>query len=156
MTIPSTSRVFVDTGAFIALGADNDDFHDVATDSFARLVNSGACLFTTNHIVDEVCTWMLRDRKLGHRGAMRFGRQVLDTCATCTVDDVLVRTVAPGLTLIYSTPAVESLAWEIFERYDTAGFTFTDCVSFAVMQLLGIRRAFTYDSHFDMIGFERI
>lgn len=31
-----------------------------------------------------------------------------------------------------------------------------DCVSFAVMQSLGISKAFAFDSHFDVLGFERL
>ena len=152
----STDRVFVDTGAFIAMAAPNDDNHDRAQAVFTDLLQSGAVLFTTNHIVDEVCTWMLRDRGLGHRGAIRFGRQVLDTSAPCTVADLPARDGGRSLVLIYSTPRVERLAWDVLAQYDTAGFTFTDCTSFAVMRILSISRAFTFDSHFDIMGFQRL
>ena len=33
--------------------------------------------------------------------------------------------------------------------------SFTDCVSFALMREAGIRRAFSFDRHFDLLGFQR-
>ena len=63
---------------------------------------------------------------------------------------------ASTLVVLYSTPETESAAWDIFARYDTAGFSFTDCVSFVVMEALGIRKAFTFDEHFEVMGFERV
>lgn len=57
---------------------------------------------------------------------------------------------------MFTTPDIERAAWDILARYDTAGFSFTDCVSFAVVQSLGIKKAFTFDKHYDMLGFERL
>lgn len=57
---------------------------------------------------------------------------------------------------MYTTPEIENTAWQIFEKYDTAEFSFTDCVSFAVMQAMGLKKAFTFDSHYDIIGFQRL
>ena len=61
-----------------------------------------------------------------------------------------------GIVRVYSTPDLERRAWQIFKKYDTAGFSFTDCVSFAVMEALEIKQAFTFDEHYDVMGFERL
>jgi predicted nucleic acid-binding protein len=49
---------------------------------------------------------------------------------------------------------VEELAWKLFLRYDDKGFSMMDCTSFAGMQQLGLRRAFTFDRHRAQAGFE--
>lgn len=63
---------------------------------------------------------------------------------------------ASALVVIYSTLDIERVAWDVFTKYDTTGFSLTDCVSFAVMRELGIRKEFTYDEHFEAMGFERM
>jgi len=151
-----TNEVFVDTGAFIALLSESDRHHEAADRAYADLLHKRCLLYSTNHIIDETCNWLLRDRTSGHRAALRFGRMISTGSVPATPHDLPKWLAEHKMILLYSTPAVENLAWDILSRYDSAGFSYTDCVSFAVMQLLGIRRAFTYDSHFDMMGFERV
>jgi predicted nucleic acid-binding protein len=43
-------------------------------------------------------------------------------------------------------------ALKIFRDYSDHLFSFVDCASFAVMERLGITRAFAFDSHFDEYG----
>ncbi len=50
---------------------------------------------------------------------------------------------------------VEEKALDIFEGYDDKDFSFTDCVSFVVMWEMGMNQAFTFDQHFDQVGFIR-
>ncbi|MBI2933751.1 MAG: hypothetical protein HYY16_19075 [Planctomycetes bacterium] len=44
-------------------------------------------------------------------------------------------------------------AWKLFKRYDDQVFSFTDCTSFAVMNKLGLKEAFTFDDGFRKVGF---
>jgi len=44
-------------------------------------------------------------------------------------------------------------AAELFRRHDDKEWSFTDCVSFAVMRELKIADAFTTDNHFAQAGF---
>ena len=72
----------------------------------------------------------------------------------CTVPR---RPAPPGcLVVVYTTHEIEREAWDIFVKYETAGFSYTDCVSFAVMRRFGLSTAFTFDSHFDIMGFRRL
>lgn len=50
---------------------------------------------------------------------------------------------------------LEEKALDIFEKYDDKYFSFTDCVSFAVMQEMNIKEAFAFDEHFSQMGFIR-
>ena len=44
-------------------------------------------------------------------------------------------------------------AWKWFTK-DWSKLSFTDCVSFAQMKRLGIKRVFGFDKHFEKAGFE--
>ena len=52
------------------------------------------------------------------------------------------------------TDADELRAREIIRVYTDKSFSYTDATSFAVMERLGIRRAFAFDQHFEQYGFE--
>ncbi len=47
----------------------------------------------------------------------------------------------------------ETRAAEIIRTYDDHAFSYVDATSFAVMERLGIERAFTYDRDFGTFGF---
>jgi predicted nucleic acid-binding protein len=48
----------------------------------------------------------------------------------------------------------ETQALAILRRYVDKTFSYTDATSFAVMERLGLRRAFAFDRHFAQYGFE--
>ncbi len=150
-------RVFIDSGAFMALQSERDRYHERAAVAYADLLTKRKCLITTNHIVVETCNWLLKERKSGHKAALRFG-QLISTCFYPIDLDSLRAGIQPagGAFLLYSSEAIERDAWSILAKFDTAGFSFTDCVSFAVMESLGIKKAFAFDAHFDEMGFERL
>jgi predicted nucleic acid-binding protein len=43
-------------------------------------------------------------------------------------------------------------AWAIYERFRDKRWSFTDCVSYVVIQRLGIEKAFAFDEHFQQFG----
>jgi predicted nucleic acid-binding protein len=43
-------------------------------------------------------------------------------------------------------------AWVVFDRYRDKDWSFTDCVSFVMMQRLGITKAFAFDDDFRQFG----
>ena len=149
--------VFVDTSAFIALAAKKDKYHEDAARMYSELLDSHTNLVTTNHVVDEVCNRLLWDSTLGHKASRKFGDMVRDISTPFVLDETNRRLpVFADLVLVYPVHKIEGSAWDIFCKYDTAGFSYTDCVSFAVMQKLGIKKAFAFDHHFDILGFERL
>lgn len=157
MTKRSIAKVFIDTGAFIALAAEGDINHSKAKKIYSRLILERSLLYTTNHVIDEVCTWMTRERDLGHSAALKFGQFINDVALFVSADEVpLPALESRRIYLIYSTPALEEHAWDIFARHPQSGFSFTDCTSFAVMMKFGIRDAFAFDTHFDIMNFTRM
>ena len=151
------SKIFVDTGAFVALFAKPDRYSAQAVSIYGRVLAEKVLLYTTNLVVAETCNLLARERGAGYHTAVRFGEYLRNNAVTC-LPDGLLEPLPPdkSIYLVYSTPDLERRSWEIFGKYDTAGFSFTDCVSFAVMEALSIRQAFTFDEHYDVMGFERL
>jgi predicted nucleic acid-binding protein len=50
----------------------------------------------------------------------------------------------------------EAKAAEIIRQFIDKTFSYTDATSFAIMERLGIRRAFAFDPHFQQYGFSTI
>lgn len=76
--------------------------------------------------------------KLGHSAAVKFGRQIRKSRV---------------VTVIHVTEKIEDHAWKIFEKYSDKSFSFTDCTSFAIMNIEKIKSAFAFDKHFVQYGF---
>jgi predicted nucleic acid-binding protein len=92
-------------------------------------------LFATNFIVAE--THALTLARLGREAAT----------------DVLRRLRHGGINHIRATPDHEDRAEAIVTRYRDKTFSFTDGISFAVMEEYGIRYAFSFDRDFTQYGF---
>jgi predicted nucleic acid-binding protein len=128
--------IFVDTGAFLALYLKRDQYHREATTIFPSLPRPFS---TSNHVVDELAT--LLARMAGYRFA---ANRIEDLYASASID-VLPSTRADE---------IEAIRW--MRKYADKEISFTDSVSFAMMQRLGIRTAFTFDRHFRDAGFQVI
>ncbi len=104
------------------------------------LLESNRRLVTTNFVLDE--TYTLVRFRVHHQAAV-------------ALHEKLARLVRGRLLRVVSvTPEIEQSAWDIFERYSDKDFSFTDCVSFAVMQALELTQALTDDHHFEQMGFQ--
>jgi uncharacterized protein len=132
-------EVFVDTSAWLSVSDKRDKYHRPASLEYKRLIEERSTLVTTNLVIAE--TYILIRRNAGHAPAMRFLGSLRGS---------------PRLHKVWSDDVVESHAIEILESYKDQDFSFTDAVSFAVMQMRGIEHAFTFDKHFATMGFRII
>jgi predicted nucleic acid-binding protein len=57
-----------------------------------------------------------------------------------------------GLTVVRALPDEEQRAKELLARYTDKDWTLCDAVSFALLDARRIRRAFTFDHHFQQYG----
>ena len=129
-----TARLFVDTSAWFAFANRVDPDHDSVSDV---LKSHEGRLVTSNFIFDETVT--LCAYRLGHDAAVRVGGLLLDPRSVDTIRAI---------------PADETEAWQLFRRRSDKGYSYTDCVSFAMMKRLHVDRAAALDEDFRREGFE--
>lgn len=132
---PSFSRgVLIDTSAYFAF-ADRDDVNRSSAQAiFTRLAERRIRLLTTDLILAETHALILN--RLNRQLAIRF----------------LHDTLRGSTAILWVTQADLELATEIIDRYDDKDFSLTDATSFAAMDRLGIKHAFTFDRHFAQFG----
>jgi predicted nucleic acid-binding protein len=128
-------NIFVDTSAWIGLEAANDQRHQSAI-AFKQGSGRAYRWVTTNWVIWETVTWLRMH--VHHAAAVRFNENVR---------------ASKLLKLITVTAEYESLAWDLFKRYDDKEFSFVDCTSFAIMRSVRLVTAFAFDEHFQQMGF---
>lgn len=120
--------IFVDTGVWFALFANEDPNHDRAVRWFESVRPR---LWTTDYVVDETLT-LLRARSVGGQefvvGEAFFAGQLA--------------------TIVHVSEADFREAWKTFSRFSDKKWSFTDCVSKVVMARLNITVAASFDHHF--------
>lgn len=130
-------RVFVDTGAWIALTERSDVHHHQAREIADELCRDNALLITSDYVLDETITWLRYN--ISHKVAAEFAVQILSSNVT---------------DIFYIDKAAFTKSLEQFNKYCDQKFSFTDCCSFTLMRTHRIRHAFAFDSHFITAGFE--
>ena len=132
-------RVFVDTGAWIALALTRDPLHARAVDAWNDLLQSGATVHTSVPVVLETFTFLDRHARrevaIAWKESLPRVRNV--KILPCTAKDL-------------------QLAWPYFERTDLHKLSAVDAVSFTLMTERQIRMAFAFDTHFATAGFRLI
>ena len=130
-------ELFVDTSAWIPLLLKRHADHSRVRTVLLKAVRVGGRAVTTNLVLAETFTFL---RYRGHfEVALQFIRAVRK----------------PPNIVVTSTEELEQrAAMDWLQRFEDQDFSFTDSVSFAVMQDRGITRALTLDHHFLAAGFE--
>ena len=126
--------VFIDTSALYALADRGDVNHSVAAAFYAGTAHD---FFTTNYVFAEILS--LITKRMGKSIAVRFGRGLRDSARfhIHSIEKVL-----------------EEKAWSLFSTgFKDKDFDLVDCVSFAVMDHLKLRHAFSFDRHFLQAGY---
>ncbi len=128
---------FIDTGAFLARYLQRDQFHDRALEAWQELENavSEDC-FTSNFVLDE--TFTLLGRHADYRFAADRAGHIL---------------ASQTLRILRPDSDDEFLAIELFEKYADQRVSFTDCVSFVLINRYRLDRVFSFDRHFERAGF---
>jgi predicted nucleic acid-binding protein len=137
----TSSLVFVDTWGWWAISNSREAWHQRVKQTMEFLLESGNQLITTNFVLDE--TYTLVRFRVNHQASVELHQRIEQFIA------------GQLLKVIHILPELEQAAWRIFERYSDKDFSFTDCTSFAVMQLLKTRQVLTDDHHFEQMGFVR-
>lgn len=123
---------FLDTGFLFALVSKKDAHHTRVVEVFQTFRNLRLAdhLVTTNHVIAETITLTLR---VGHTEAAQIGEQLYA--------EKLAR-------IHWASPEEERAAFAYFKRHQDQTYSFVDCLSFVVMESLGINEALAVDSDF--------
>lgn len=134
--IRTAERIFVDTGAWLALALVQDSMHERARETWIVLLEAGARLFVSVPVLLETFTYL--QRKVSQDVAMRWWE---------SLDEV------PFLERLECTPAELKAAMKHFARRDLHKLSFVDATSFVLMKKHKLRVAFSFDTHFSSAGF---
>lgn len=134
-------EILVDTSAWDAI-ADGGDPNHTAALQFRDEIAGQYELVATNYILDELYTLLLMN--IGYHATVAFKNKL----------DILVRDGV--LNIVWVSEALATEAWQTFKKFnDDKRWSFTDCVSYVVMQRCNISEAFAFDHHFAQMGFIR-
>jgi predicted nucleic acid-binding protein len=127
------ARILVDTSAVYALLDRGDSWHEAAAGALRNLKAGRAEPLLTNFVVAECHALALS--RLGPDVARRWLLGNVWPVERVTVED-------------------EVRARTIIEQYADKTFSYTNATTFAVMERLGLRKAFAFDPHFQQYGFQ--
>jgi predicted nucleic acid-binding protein len=135
---PTRDPRFLDTSFLIALNAADDQYHKRAVDHW-RLIGRTSLLLTTTYIVDEVVTFF--NSRGRHERAVALGSLLITSgwVELLHIDEDLFRA-----------------GWDYFVKHTDKQYSLTDCISFVVMNRMGLHEALTFDAHFEQAGFRRV
>lgn len=128
------SRIFVDSGFVTALINQRDQYHQQALELADRL--EGHALITTDAVLLEFGNALARNYK---QKAIEIIEQFLDS------DEVEI---------VSLTPQLFNQALSQYKQYEDKEWGLVDCISFVVMQEIGINQVLTFDRHFVQAGFQ--
>lgn len=131
-------QVFLDTGYVLALELANDQYHQIAQQHWTQVTTTLPVLVTTSYVFDEVVTYFNR---IGHHAK------------AVTVGDMLLH--SSSVHLVQVEEALFYAGWSYFQSRQDKDYSLTDCISFVVMEHLGLTVAYAFDKHFEQAGFLR-
>lgn len=134
-------KLFIDTGAWIALIVKKDQFHTVASNYYKNLYPSVKRI-TSSYVIGETYTW-LRCRE-GFLYANRFL-------------NIIEKSKKHGfLHVILENQEILERAEQFLRDYQDQKLSYTDAVSMAIMKKEQIQKAFGFDKHFYILNFQLV
>src|SRR3972149_2355849 len=125
--------VFADTSFYIALVNPRDAHHP---DALAYMRNHHGRVTTTDYVLIEVGNWLSQtDDRPSFIALMRQ----LET--------------DPELSVVPGSHDLFEQGYELYKTRADKAWSLTDCISFVVMEQMGLSEALTADRHFGQAGF---
>ena len=131
------ARLFVDSGAWIALRSRRDQHHTEADRLFREAIRQRLPLVTTNLIIAEIHRLTL------FRAGLEPASRILDRIGA-----------SPSTSVHFATARDHEEARGWLERLSPRAITYTDAVSFAVMAGAKCKHVLGFDEDFVAAGFE--
>lgn len=133
------TKIFVDTGAWISLLSERDEFHEIIVRHFRRINLESGQLVTTSAILTEVLDG-LSNHKVRYL-SVKFHRHLEN---------------AARLEIVHIDQALFQRGWNFYEARTDKDWSLTDCLSFVVMQGRSMSEALAHDHHFAQAGFRAL
>ena len=133
-------KVFIDTGAFLALQIKNDLNHLVAKQHFDILQKNRSIFFTNDYVLDETYTRLIYDIHL--KAAENFQKSILFLLEKSQ------------LTLLDIDPKVREKTWHELSKYSDHKFSFTDGTIITQFKEFNMDEIFTFDRQFRNINLQ--
>lgn len=135
------TEAFLDTGYIIALEAADDQRHQDAVKHWQSLTSSFSLprLVTTSFVLDEAVTFL--NSRNQHAKAVEVGNRLMGS---------------PSVQFVHVDEALFYEGWRYFEQHTDKAYSLTDCISFVLMERLGIQTALAFDKHFAQAGFQKL
>jgi hypothetical protein len=135
----SSHSIFIDSSAWIALFSRRDQHHGEADRMFRSMVASKERMLTTNLVLAEIHRLFL------HRAGIKAATSVLEKVEASP----LVK-----IEFADSTHHQSAMAW--MGKLREHPISYTDAVSFSVMEAAGCSDVLSYDQHFRIAGFKTL
>ncbi len=129
--------IFVDSSSWIALFSRRDQHHDEADRVFRTIVASKQRLFTTNLVLAEI------HRLLLYRAGSSAAIAALEKIEA-----------SPLVRIEFATAKNHQSATNWLKKLNKLSISYTDAISFSIMEAAGCREALSYDHHFRGAGFK--
>ncbi|MBU4313975.1 MAG: PIN domain-containing protein [Actinobacteria bacterium] len=127
--------IFIDTSAFFAILDSGDEFHKESKDTFLRLIGDKEIFHSSNYITIE--TIVLVQNRLGLDAVRAFQ------------DDIV-----PIINIHWIDERIHNIAVSSLLIARRKNISFIDYTSFELMRLLGLKKVFTFDKHFEEQSFK--
>lgn len=131
------TKIFIDSAAFFALTNANDQYHKFAAEFLNVCLDAkNFCFITSNLVLSE--TYTLIRYKVDFSVANTFLEKITHS----------------SIEIVYSNVLVEKEAIKFLKKFDDIKLSYTDAVSFQIMKEQNINSAFTFDKHFEVVGYK--
>lgn len=124
--------IFVDTSAFVAFFLSNEKHHEKVDLLFRKFMDSG---FMTNHdIINETLNWF--SKKTNPNLTLKIAKNLLN---------------AGTIKVLETTMEERLMALNFIDKFKDHQLSYTDAVSFAIINKLNIKKVFSIDSDFNLL-----
>ncbi|MFD1361812.1 type II toxin-antitoxin system VapC family toxin [Lentibacillus salinarum] len=133
------NKLFIDTGAWIALMLETDQYHEKAR-YFFESIDLSVTRTTSSFVIAETYTW------LRYREGFK--------CAHLFLEIVNHSKASRALDVIEGDKDTIELAEQILRDFSDQRLSYVDAVSMAMMKKKQMKQVFGFDQHFYIMDFE--
>jgi predicted nucleic acid-binding protein len=131
--------VFIDTGSLIAIEMVADQHHSAAIGSWRQILRDPPQFVTTSSVLSELITFFTSRGR--HAKAVDIAENLKASAS---------------VRVVHVDEELFEAGFEYLKRRPDKRFSLTDCISFVLMNRLGIQQALAFEAHFEQAGFTRI